>query len=276
MTIQEAMERTENTFQAVKLLDDYELARFIEDTQVEKQTGKIYNIYNLGLDNAAIKAEGGVYTFGKREGLKKEDLTFEEVIKTQSMFVSVNTVIRQGHKHLKGIIRDTPRKTYINPYTGYLHVIYTDGLVKRINLQYGYSHLVGLIDNKIICDFEESPINNKVYYKLIGDNKDILEVVEDAVILYHSIYFLPRKEFMDKLYKAYKDYRVNRIPSGTADALYEIGFTPYIFGMRRREISVEKTPKFIIFSSMNKIRKVKLDQPNFTQKLQKIIIELSL
>jgi len=276
MTIQEAMERTENTFQAVKLLEDYELARFITDTQVEKQTGKIYNIYNLGFNDVAIKAEGGVYTFGKSYGLRRENITYEEVIKTQSTFEAVNKVIRQGHTNLKYIIRDKPRKTYINLYTGYLHIIYTDGSVKKVNLHYGYSHLAGLIDNKIICDFEEARRNNKVYYKLIGDNKDILEVVKDAFIRYHSIYFLPKKEFMDKLYEAYKDYRVNRIPSGTANILYEIGFVPYRFGMRCGEISVDKTPKFISFSSVNKIRKVKVDQPNFMRKLQKVLIELSI
>jgi hypothetical protein len=133
----------------------------------------------------------------------------------------------------------------------------------------------GLIDDKIICDFEESQLNNKIYYKLVGNNKDILGLVEGAEILYHSIFFLPKKELMDKLYKVYRDYRVNEIPSEISDTLYGMGFVPYENGVRRRDIGVRKTPYFLIFTSTYKTRMIKLNRPNLTRKLQKILIDLS-
>jgi len=275
MNILEAMEKTENTYQAVKLLDDIEQAQFVQNAKVETQTGKIYDTCNLGLDSVAIKAEGGVFILDKIDGLKKEDIPYEEVIHRNSLFESIKNAIRQSPETVKRIIGGNIRKAYLNLYEGYIHVIYTDGRARRANLRYGFAYMSGLIDDKIICDFEESQINNKIYYKLIGDNKDILRLVEDAEIRYHYIYFLPKKELMDKLYKVYRDYKVNEIPSGIADTLYGMGFAPYSNGVRRRDIGVSKTPYFLIFTSTNKTRKIKLNKPNFTWKLQKILIDLS-
>jgi hypothetical protein len=275
MHILEAMERTENTYQAVKLLDDIEQTQFVQNAKVETQTGKIYDIYNLGLNSVAIKAEGGVFTLDKADGLKKEEIPYEEVIHRHSLFESVKKAVRQNPMGIKRLIRDNLRKTYLNPYTGYLHVIYTDGRARRSNIYYGFTNMSGLIDDKIICDFEESQLNNKIYYKLVGNNKDILGLVEGAEILYHSIFFLPKKELMDKLYKVYRDYRVNEIPSEISDTLYGMGFVPYENGVRRRDIGVRKTPYFLIFTSTYKTRMIKLNRPNLTRKLQKILIDLS-
>jgi hypothetical protein len=145
-----------------------------------------------------------------------------------------------------------------------------------INFQIGFTRTQGLIDNKIICSFEELSHNNKVYYKLIGDNKDILEIIEDAHIHFHSIYFLPKKEFMDKIFKAYEDYSINQISEETAKILYENGFVPYMFGMRNGKITANRTPLFISFSSVNVDKKVKINQPDFIQKLKKALIEISI
>jgi hypothetical protein len=251
------------------------MAQFIQNTKVETQTGKIYDTCNLGLDSVAIKAEKGVFTLDKINGLREEEIPYEEVIHKNSLFESLKKAIRQSPETLKRTIGGNIRKTYLNPYEEDIHVIYKDGRVRRADLRYGFTHMSGLIDDKIICEFEESQMNNKIYYKLIGDNKDILRLVEDAEIRYHYIYFLPKKELLDKLYKAYRDYKVNEIPSEISDTLYEMGFVPYENGVRRRDIGVRRTPKFLIFTSGLKTRGIKLNSPNSTMKLQKILIDLS-
>jgi hypothetical protein len=276
MTVKEAMEKTENLFQAMKLLEYNKMIEVVKDQQIEKQTGKIYDIHNLGFYHVALKTEKGIYRLSTTGGLEQEDQTYEEVIKQWSLFISVNNFIRQQHKNIRNLIGDKPVRVYINPYSKHLHIIHSNGKVVMINFQMGFKRTQGLIDNKIICSFEELLHNNKVYYRLIGDNKDILEIMEDAYIDYHSIYFLPKKEFMDKLYKVYKDYNINQIPEETAKVLYESGFVPCAFGMKKGEITANKTSLFISFSSMNKIRKVKVDQPDFIQKLKKALIEISI
>jgi hypothetical protein len=67
MTIKEAMKKTENVFQAMKLLEYNEMIEVIE-----KQTGKIYNIHNLGFYHVALKTEKGIYRLSTIGGLNEK------------------------------------------------------------------------------------------------------------------------------------------------------------------------------------------------------------